>query len=447
MNKQTKSNSKGNGGVGMFKDLLENASMPDEYYLPDSKGKIQAFEDAFGDDKIKKTIAYDFSSSHEYNDPKKKILAVKSCIKFVNNYDWKETELPVEKIESFNKPLNMKKVYDIAKSIEEKGEIQPLIVVNKIHGLNWQSKGKLILTDGNHRYGALKMLEIKKTPVFYGVYTGNAEMSDEEFLSNNENDSISESINEEIALKVRPYLEENYIPNEFLNQVSSIKNFFIENAKEYKLLKEGVFSRIKFRSRSEIPDKFYNTVKKVIGSIKNSVSNMNHFEWYEDNYENVIDNAKARNKNSVSVAILSIKGNDNEKIKQEYEKIKEKLISSLKSSGMIIENTDTTISFCSSDNTVEGHIFVEDSPFKIKFYYKRIQNESENIFEGSIEKIPLTPSEREAVKEKYGNVECSFAKNKANGKYFCYTHRARSKFYDSPTDIPADVVRFISGTS
>lgn len=64
-----------------------------------------------------------------------------------------------------------------------------------------------------------------------------------------------------------------------------------------------------------------------------------------------------------------------------------------------------------------------------------------------IEKVDLTPAERDAVKAKYGEVGCSFFKNAKNDKYFCTTHRARSKFYDSPTDIPMDTVKFISSTS
>jgi len=61
--------------------------------------------------------------------------------------------------------------------------------------------------------------------------------------------------------------------------------------------------------------------------------------------------------------------------------------------------------------------------------------------------VPLTPDEREAVKAKYGETECSFGKNAETGKYFCYTHRAGSKEFDSPTAIPVSTVKFISSTS
>jgi hypothetical protein len=63
------------------------------------------------------------------------------------------------------------------------------------------------------------------------------------------------------------------------------------------------------------------------------------------------------------------------------------------------------------------------------------------------EKIPLTAEEQAAVTAKYGKTECSFHKNAANGKYFCMTHRTRSKYYDSPTDIPKAAVKFVSSTS
>lgn len=61
-------------------------------------------------------------------------------------------------------------------------------------------------------------------------------------------------------------------------------------------------------------------------------------------------------------------------------------------------------------------------------------------------KIPLSSEERSQIKSRFGNTECSFAKNK-NGQYFCYTHRARSSYYDSIDKIPKSKVDFISSTS
>ena len=65
----------------------------------------------------------------------------------------------------------------------------------------------------------------------------------------------------------------------------------------------------------------------------------------------------------------------------------------------------------------------------------------------SEEKTPLTAEEREQVKSKFGNsLECSFAKDK-NGKFYCYTHRCRSKKYDSIDSMPKSKVDFVSSTS
>ena len=61
------------------------------------------------------------------------------------------------------------------------------------------------------------------------------------------------------------------------------------------------------------------------------------------------------------------------------------------------------------------------------------------------EKIHLTPQERQQVKDRFGdNLECSFAKDKDG--YYCYTHRARSKSYDSISKIPFSKVEFIGST-
>ena len=67
------------------------------------------------------------------------------------------------------------------------------------------------------------------------------------------------------------------------------------------------------------------------------------------------------------------------------------------------------------------------------------------LFESKSNKIPLTSEEYKQEKERFGNVECSFAKNK-DGKYFCYTHRARSDYYDSIDKIPKDRVKFVEST-
>lgn len=56
----------------------------------------------------------------------------------------------------------------------------------------------------------------------------------------------------------------------------------------------------------------------------------------------------------------------------------------------------------------------------------------------------LTSSEYSEVHERFGDVGCSFAKDKDG--YYCYTHRARSKSYPTIAEIPQDKVDFIVST-
>ena len=61
------------------------------------------------------------------------------------------------------------------------------------------------------------------------------------------------------------------------------------------------------------------------------------------------------------------------------------------------------------------------------------------------EKKPLNPEERAQVKAKFGeNPGRSFCRD--NAGIYCYTHRARSKSYDSVAKIPQSVVDFIEST-
>ena len=63
----------------------------------------------------------------------------------------------------------------------------------------------------------------------------------------------------------------------------------------------------------------------------------------------------------------------------------------------------------------------------------------------SDDKIYLTPDERQQVKARFGDTECSFAKDKDG--YYCYTHRCRSPSYKSIADIPQSKVDFVGSTS
>ena len=75
----------------------------------------------------------------------------------------------------------------------------------------------------------------------------------------------------------------------------------------------------------------------------------------------------------------------------------------------------------------------------------QLGEEFECILE-TFEKIPLTTKEREECKARFGDIQCSIAKNE-RGEFFAYTHRARTKFYPSIAALPKEKVRFISSTS
>lgn len=57
----------------------------------------------------------------------------------------------------------------------------------------------------------------------------------------------------------------------------------------------------------------------------------------------------------------------------------------------------------------------------------------------------LSTEERQEVKDRFGDTECSFLKDKEG--FYCRTHRARSKSYKSIAEIPQKEVDFISSTS
>lgn len=62
------------------------------------------------------------------------------------------------------------------------------------------------------------------------------------------------------------------------------------------------------------------------------------------------------------------------------------------------------------------------------------------------EKIPLTEEERKQVKARFGDsIECSFARDSKG--YFAYTHRARTKSYETIDKLPLQKVEFVRSTS
>jgi hypothetical protein len=67
------------------------------------------------------------------------------------------------------------------------------------------------------------------------------------------------------------------------------------------------------------------------------------------------------------------------------------------------------------------------------------------VFSVKNKKIELTTSEYKEVIKRFGkDRECSFAKDKDG--YYCYTHRSRSKSYESIAKIPYKDYNFICST-
>lgn len=57
----------------------------------------------------------------------------------------------------------------------------------------------------------------------------------------------------------------------------------------------------------------------------------------------------------------------------------------------------------------------------------------------------LTPEDRKEIRKRFGETQCSFGKDKEG--YYCFTHRARSKYYETIDKIPKKDVDFVSSTS
>ena len=109
-----------------------------------------------------------------------------------------------------------------------------------------------------------------------------------------------------------------------------------------------------------------------------------------------------------------------------------------------------------------GKLFPRDSYYKIVKAQAKYSMEVDEMYQTMIRaKTPgpftdeerirlaskkeyLDKEERELVKELFGNVGCTFAKDKDG--YYCFTHRARSESYSSLEEIPEDEVDWIEST-
>ena len=126
--------------------------------------------------KLDSEVAEMMANSHEYKRPN-----TAGALALVKNYAWEKKRRKISELQGINKPIIESKVLDMAMAIKkDKKLLKPFIVVNKIHGINPQSKGKRILLDGHHRMEACKLLGIAEVPVYEGRYTGGAELDTKE---------------------------------------------------------------------------------------------------------------------------------------------------------------------------------------------------------------------------------------------------------------------------
>jgi len=81
------------------------------------------------------------------------------------------------------------------------------------------------------------------------------------------------------------------------------------------------------------------------------------------------------------------------------------------------------------------------------FMNKSVTTRLRNLLQLADKKIHLTPEEYAEVDKRFGDEskrECSFARDKDG--YYCYTHRARSKSYETISKIPFKDYNFICST-
>lgn len=138
-----------------------------------SEGKIPAIEKAL-ECPIARKVATMLATSHEYKKPN-----IDGALAFVKNYSWQEVEIPIKNIQGIEKPIDQKKVNEIAKGVNPK-RLSPLIVVDKIHGIRPQTRGKRILIDGHHRKLAYIQRGVEMTPVYLGSFTGGSQLPNKE---------------------------------------------------------------------------------------------------------------------------------------------------------------------------------------------------------------------------------------------------------------------------
>jgi len=378
----------------MFNDIINEAMMDKSIDIENHMSKMK---EMFKDNQIKTNVGQMLISSHDYKGD------LHGIISFLNNYKWKEKEMRVDRIQGLDKPTNNDKVLEISNSFKKNGNINkdPLITVDALHGISPQSEKHAIMFDGHHRHKGLLFTGIDKTPVYHGTYIhGNIEE-----LEDQDNDSI---VTESFFSKSPPPTPEFY--NKSISIINAIRIILPSSDIEW-VFEIEKFNILKKKEKRSLHFNLYNPNKELYSKL-------------EEDYNDTWKNAGSKVKN-----VLISKGF---KITQ-Y------------APSMIIEFENVKLK-------IAGSFHMEDKPASITFHYIPKLNESStaqvHLFESSkLDKIELTGEERSAVNKKYGKVDCSFYKNAKTGKYLCMTHRAGSKEYDLPTDIPIGTVKFVSSTS
>lgn len=161
----------------LFNFLIE-ASKNDNPLILNKNDGIIKLNEIFKDDPLRAKVSTMIYNSHDY-----KGTDLSPALTLARNYDWKETFCRVSDLQGIDKPVKEDKADSIADDLRQEGQNKnPLIAVNKLHGITPQSNKKHILLDGHHRKEAMKRADIKTTPIYKGTYTGNAEISHDDLF-------------------------------------------------------------------------------------------------------------------------------------------------------------------------------------------------------------------------------------------------------------------------
>lgn len=169
---------------------------------------------------VAKKVCHMMATSHEYKTPN-----IDGALAMTKNYEWELTKERVSNLQGLDKPIDKAKVLRIAEGIAGK-EAAPLIVVNSLHGIRPQSRGKKILLDGHHRLAALEHNGTLETPVYRGTYTGGSQLSKAELRASDVSDKVAwlrlRTLEKLSATEVKPYTHQTKAINKLIRNNGSI---------------------------------------------------------------------------------------------------------------------------------------------------------------------------------------------------------------------------------